>query len=295
MKLVEGLLRLAALGASAAAAPGGATLLRSQVAKAVPAPPPLPSPRLGLLGRIGAGGARRKRQPSPLGPPFFQGAEPVPGAAPWTQPKPGAVPWAPHYPAAMAATQGCHPKCSWTCGDADCDEVCEPVCAPPQCETACAPINPTTCTQRCEPPRCAIVCPSMHCEHGDCPQCKTVCGPPKCETVCADNCESKCSEPQCTWKCNPGQCEKPRCSLTCGGAKMCGFGSETGARPPPFGGGMKVVSKGLAAYDPAALGALPAATVGLPGGASPAPMPAMVPVPAPSPPAGVVVAAAAPA
>jgi hypothetical protein len=149
--------------------------------------------------------------------------------------------------------ESCHPKCWWTCGDADCDEVCDPVCAPPQCETACGSINLATCTQKCDPPKCAIVCPSMHCEHGDCPQCKTVCGPPKCETICSEQCESKCSEPQCSWKCTPGQCEKPRCSLTCGGAKMCDFNSQNGGRPP-WKDSMHVVSQGLAAFDPKTLG-----------------------------------------
>merc|ERR1719222_804142 len=138
----------------------------------------------------------------------------------------------------------CHPKCWWNCGSADRDEVCDPVCAPPQCETACSPLQAGSCRQVCDPPKCAIVCPGP-CAHGGCPNCKTICAPPKCTTQCAEQCESKGSDPQCTWKCNPGQCEKPRCSLTCGGAKMCGFGSETGSRPPPFEGGMRVVSKGL--------------------------------------------------
>mmetsp|Transcript_34929 Transcript_34929/g.108635 ORF Transcript_34929/g.108635 Transcript_34929/m.108635 type:complete len:304 (-) Transcript_34929:72-983(-) len=148
----------------------------------------------------------------------------------------------------------CHPRCSWSCGSVDCDEVCEPVCAPPQCETACSPINLATCSQKCDPPKCAIVCPAMHCEHGDCPKCKTVCGPPKCSTQCASMCESKCADPQCTWRCTPGQCEKPKCSLSCGGAKMCGLDGAN-AKPAPFGQGMFVLSKGLAAYDPAVLGA----------------------------------------
>jgi len=152
----------------------------------------------------------------------------------------------------------CHPKCSWSCGDADCDEVCDPVCAPPQCETACAPINLAACRQRCDPPKCAIVCPTSHCEHGGCPGCKTVCAPPKCSTECSEQCESKCSDPQCTWKCNPGKCEKPRCSLTCGGARACGLDGNLNARPPPFGSGMTVLAKGLAAVDPKTLSAFAA-------------------------------------
>lgn len=151
----------------------------------------------------------------------------------------------------------CHPKCTWSCGNADCDEVCDPVCAPPQCETACAPINLAACRQRCEPPKCAIVCPTSHCTHGGCPGCKTVCAPPKCTTECAEQCESKCSDPQCTWKCNPGKCEKPRCSLQCGGAQ-CGLDSNLNARPPPFGAGMTVLAKGLAAVDPRTLSAFAA-------------------------------------
>jgi len=149
----------------------------------------------------------------------------------------------------------CHPKCWWSCGNADCDEVCDPVCAPPQCETACSPITMATCRQKCEPPKCAIVCPGP-CAHGGCPNCKTICAPPKCTTQCAEQCESKCSDPQCTWKCNPGQCEKPRCSLQCGGAKVCGLDGNLNARPPPFTPGMTVLSKGLAATDPSALAAL---------------------------------------
>lgn len=148
---------------------------------------------------------------------------------------------------------GCHPKCWWSCGDADCDETCEPVCAPPQCETACAPINLLTCGQKCDPPKCAIVCPSMLCEHGDCPKCKTVCGPPVCRTACADPiCESQCADPVCSWKCNPGKCEQPKCSLSCGGAKMCGL-DNAGKRPPPFPSSMNVVAKSLAGFDPSVL------------------------------------------
>jgi len=152
----------------------------------------------------------------------------------------------------------CHPKCWWSCGTADCDEVCDPVCAPPQCETACSPINLAGCRQRCDPPKCAIVCPTSHCAHGGCPGCKTICAPPKCSTECAEQCESKCSDPQCTWKCNPGKCEKPRCSLQCGGAKECGLDGNLNARPPPFGSGMTVLSKGLAAVDPKTLAAFAA-------------------------------------
>lgn len=165
----------------------------------------------------------------------------------------------------------CHPKCTWNCGNAECDEVCDPVCAPPQCETACATINLAACRQRCDPPKCAIVCPTSHCAHGGCPACKTVCAPPKCTTECAEQCESKCSEPQCTWKCNPGQCEKPRCTLTCGGAKVCGLDGNLNARPPPFAEGMTVVAKALAATDPKSLSAF-AVKGGLPGsGAMPGP------------------------
>jgi len=173
----------------------------------------------------------------------------------------------------------CHPKCWWSCGNADCDEVCDPVCAPPQCETACAQINLAACRQRCEPPKCAIVCPTQHCEHGGCPGCKTICAPPKCTTECSEQCESKCSEPQCTWKCNPGQCEKPRCTLTCGGAKTCGLDGNLNARPPPFGAGMTVLAKGLAAVDPKSLSAF--AAKGAPKGAGKMPGPgAKAPAPA---------------
>jgi len=162
------------------------------------------------------------------------------------------------HPGVNQGSPDCHPKCWWTCGNADCDEVCDPVCAPPQCETACAPINLAGCRQRCDPPKCAIVCPTSHCAHGGCPGCKTICAPPKCNTECAEQCESKCSDPQCTWKCNPGKCEKPRCSLQCGGAKECGLDGNLNARPPPFGAGMTVLAKGLAAVDPKTLAAFAA-------------------------------------
>lgn len=152
----------------------------------------------------------------------------------------------------------CHPKCFWSCGNADCDETCDPVCAPPQCETACAQLNLLGCRQQCQPPKCAIVCPTQHCEHGGCPACKTICAPPKCTTECSEQCESKCSEPQCTWKCNPGKCEKPRCSLTCGGAQACGLDGNLNARPPPFREGMTVLAKGLASADPKSLAAFSA-------------------------------------
>jgi len=181
---------------------------------------------------------------------------------------------------AGGAAQGedCHPKCWWSCGNADCDETCDPVCAPPQCETACAQINLAACRQRCDPPKCAIVCPTQHCEHGGCPACKTVCAPPKCKTECSEQCESKCSDPQCTWKCNPGKCEKPRCTLTCGGAKACGLDGNLNARPPPFQEGMTVLAKGLASTDPKSLSAFAAkgaakgaAKMPGPGGKAPAP------------------------
>lgn len=146
----------------------------------------------------------------------------------------------------------CHPKCSWTCGTAACDETCDPVCAPPQCETACEPLNLATCQQKCDPPKCAIVCPTSHCEHGGCPGCKTICAPAKCKTQCGTSCESKCAEPQCTWKCNPGKCEKPRCSLTCGGAQACGLGNPN-AKPAPWTDDMTVLSKSLASADPKSL------------------------------------------
>eukprot|EP00747_Dinoflagellata_sp_TGD_P165286 gnl/TRDRNA2_/TRDRNA2_186364_c0_seq1.p1 gnl/TRDRNA2_/TRDRNA2_186364_c0~~gnl/TRDRNA2_/TRDRNA2_186364_c0_seq1.p1 ORF type:complete len:249 (-),score=41.29 gnl/TRDRNA2_/TRDRNA2_186364_c0_seq1:66-812(-) len=145
----------------------------------------------------------------------------------------------------------CHPKCWWSCGSQGCDEKCEPVCAPPQCETACAPINLATCAQKCEPPKCAVVCPTIMCEHGKCPGCKTICGPPKCETVCAEQCESKCNDPQCTWKCKPDdKCEKPKCGIRCESPKICSFDGSVGARPPPFAEGMNVIAKGMAALDP---------------------------------------------
>jgi len=187
---------------------------------------------------------------------------------------------------------GCHPKCMWSCGNADCDEVCEPVCAPPRCETACPPINLATCSQKCEPPKCAIVCPSMHCEHGDCPKCMTICNPAKCTTSCSDEqCESKCAEPQCTWKCNPAKCEQPKCSLKCGGAHMCGLDGDLNARPAAFRPGMTVVSKGLAGYDPTALTAQPHT----PMSQQMPTMPLAVPAPAPSPPFLAAAPAAAPA
>lgn len=177
---------------------------------------------------------------------------------------------------------GCHPTCWWNCGTADCDEVCNPVCAPPQCETACAPINLATCNQQCAPPNCAIVCPQQSCSHGDCPQCQTVCAPPNCSTVCAEQCESKCNQPSCSWSCslNETACSKPRCTLKCGGAKMCAFDKSISRRPPPFEHGMQVLSAGLAAFDPATLtgsgpppAAAPAAApgaAGLPMGQGPA-------------------------
>mmetsp|Transcript_90379 Transcript_90379/g.170402 ORF Transcript_90379/g.170402 Transcript_90379/m.170402 type:complete len:274 (+) Transcript_90379:85-906(+) len=164
----------------------------------------------------------------------------------------------------------CHPKCWWSCGTADCDEVCDPVCAPPQCETACETPNFASCHQTCDPPKCAIVCPTSHCAHGGCPKCKTVCAPPKCRTECAEQCESKCTEPQCTWKCNPGKCDQPKCKLTCGGAQMCNFDKDLNARPPPFSNGMTVLAKGLAGMDPSALTAMAAQSPNE-GAAAPAP------------------------
>lgn len=177
----------------------------------------------------------------------------APAVLPAAPPQPSVYALPQQQPQGLMSGDDCHPKCWWTCGNADCDETCDPVCAPPQCETACAAINLATCRQKCDPPKCAIVCPTQHCEHGGCPACKTVCAPPKCTTQCSEQCESKCSEPQCTWKCNPGKCEKPRCSLKCGGAKACGLDGNLNARPPPFSTGMTVLSKGLAATDPKVL------------------------------------------
>lgn len=206
-----------------------------------------------------------ERQPSALPPAFFRNPGGYPGSSYQAQ-------RGPTNTGPVQQAGGCHPKCAWTCGTASCDESCDPVCAPPQCETACPPINAATCRHRCEPPKCAIVCPSMHCEHGDCPQCKTVCGPPKCETICAEECESKCAEPQCSWKCQPGKCDQPKCTLTCGGASVCGFDKEVNAKPE-FKSGMHTMSAGLAAFDPSTLGVgIPAS--GAPVGAAPPQAPA---------------------
>lgn len=148
------------------------------------------------------------------------------------------------------APEGCHPKCWWSCGSAECDEVCEPVCSPPKCQTACRPIVPDKCTQKCEPPQCAVVCPSKHCEGGDCPKCKTICGEPKCELHCHQECMNTCADPDCTWKCKPKDCAKPKCQLQCGakGAGCLHFQNINAKPITPAGA--TVVSKGLASLDP---------------------------------------------
>jgi len=211
-----------------------------------------------------------RRQPQP--PSWFH--NPMSGAQLGGGMAPGAG------PGAGGEALGCHPRCWWTCGTANCDESCDPVCSPPQCQTACGPINVATCRQQCEPPRCAIVCPSNHCEHGDCPTCKTVCAPPRCATKCSENCESKCAEPQCSWKCTPGKCDKPKCSLTCGGAKMCNFEKDV-ATKPKFDPGMTTISANSAAFDPKVLGVAGAPMAGAPapGPAGAGPVVAFAPAP----------------
>lgn len=211
-----------------------------------------------------------RRQPSALTPSFFRNQPIVnPPAAYGNN---GAT-----APNGAKDADNCHPKCWWSCGNADCDEVCDPVCAPPQCETACGPLNLATCRQQCDPPKCAIVCPSQHCEHGDCPACHTVCAPAKCETICAEQCDSKCAEPQCSWKCDPGKCDKPSCTLTCGGAKMCNYDKSVNSKPG-FKAGMHTVSAGLAAYDPATLGVavMPEITPAAPAPAPAQPIPTLI-------------------
>lgn len=146
----------------------------------------------------------------------------------------------------------CHPACRWSCGGNSCDQTCEPVCAPPQCETACSPITLASCHQVCDPPICAVVCPVSHCEHRHCPRCKTICAPAKCRTECNEHCESKCQDPQCTWKCEAVECPHPACSLQCDGPKQCDADASI-AEPAHFAQGMDVLSKGLAGMDPAAV------------------------------------------
>jgi len=143
--------------------------------------------------------------------------------------------------------RGCHPKCMWSCGGAQCDETCSPVCAPPKCETKCGTLDIKTCERSCDPPKCAVVCPTVQCEHAECPKCKTVCAPPVCSTDCAENCESVCADPVCSWNCKPSaSCAQPTCALDCNAAKVCNLNADVNARPsPPLKNG-QVVSQSLA-------------------------------------------------
>lgn len=150
----------------------------------------------------------------------------------------------------QSPTETCHPKCSWTCQTTSCDQVCEPICAPPVCETGCAPVNTATCKQVCEPPDCAVICPTHHCEHGNCPACKTVCGPARCETHCADNCESRCRAPHCDWKCQAAACPQPQCEMSCDEPACQTPDVDT---QPALPSDMTVLSKKLAGLDPAQL------------------------------------------
>lgn len=151
-------------------------------------------------------------------------------------------------PVPKQAPVGCHPKCTWTCGKTECDQVCSPVCAPPKCETKCGMLDIGTCDRSCEPPKCAVVCPTVQCEHEACPKCKTVCAPPNCTTNCAENCDSTCADPQCHWTCKPTpSCQQPKCALDCSNEKVCNINADVNARPtiPRMNGG-KVLSRSLA-------------------------------------------------
>jgi len=192
--------------------------------------------------------------------------------------------------------KGCHPKCMWSCGKTECDQVCTPVCAPPKCVTKCGALDIGSCNQMCDPPKCVVVCPTVQCEHAECPKCKTVCAPPVCHTDCAENCDSQCADPTCSWTCKPSaECVKPQCALDCTNEKVCNLNADVNARPSPplLGDGSQIVSQSLAyilpqpgplangqgplfmpgAFAPNATG--PAAAAAQPGAASsPSPPPA---------------------
>mmetsp|Transcript_138156 Transcript_138156/g.257790 ORF Transcript_138156/g.257790 Transcript_138156/m.257790 type:complete len:280 (+) Transcript_138156:130-969(+) len=152
----------------------------------------------------------------------------------------------------------CEPRCLYTCGTKECDQVCEPMCAPPQCETVCTK-SADKCETRCGPPRCAVVCPSTSCRGGNCPKCRTVCSPPACTTECTDDCKSVCSKPSCTWSCHVGKCPKPDCKMNCVGTRRCrsGLPPPRSAMKVPRPANSKVVSEGVASLDPTVLATPP--------------------------------------
>lgn len=168
-------------------------------------------------------------------------------------------PYAPDAQAKPQVDTGiCEPRCLYSCGTKECDQVCEPLCAPPQCETVCMK-SADKCETRCGPPKCAVVCPSSKCLGGNCPKCRTVCSPPACTTECTDDCHSVCSKPSCTWKCHAGQCPKPSCKMSCVGTRRCrsGLPPLKSEKKVPRAAGSTVVSEGVASLDPTVLATPP--------------------------------------
>jgi len=113
----------------------------------------------------------------------------------------------------------CTPKCSWTCGKRECDQVCAPKCNPAVCSTRCKGFNTDSCQMKCQQPQCQVICPKHGCPKGDCAACRTECGKPVCQMECKkeeQDCHQVCAQPLCKWECSkPQVCPEPDCKLTC--------------------------------------------------------------------------------
>jgi len=113
----------------------------------------------------------------------------------------------------------CTPKCTWTCGKRECDQVCAPKCNPAVCSTRCKGFNTDTCKMKCQQPQCQVICPKNGCPKGNCAACRTECGKPVCQMECLKEeqpCHQVCAQPLCTWECSkPQVCPLPDCKLTC--------------------------------------------------------------------------------
>lgn len=126
--------------------------------------------------------------------------------------------------------KGCHPKCSYTCEQEECEATCQPmVHAGPLCQTRCPAIGDarTNCRQECNEPDCVVICPEEKRVKFPRPECMTVCNAPKCKAFCdvPEGCHSVCAEPKYEWKCkDPKTCAQPKCTLTCDGAVTCPMG-----------------------------------------------------------------------
>mmetsp|Transcript_59296 Transcript_59296/g.129868 ORF Transcript_59296/g.129868 Transcript_59296/m.129868 type:complete len:437 (+) Transcript_59296:139-1449(+) len=133
--------------------------------------------------------------------------------------------------ATESMTEGCMPKCGWSCGTPNCNQACKPRCNQPVCQTRCKKPDLNDCRVTCAAEQqCSVVCPpeaeTPVCREGEqCtdPKCETQCSRPKgCAIQCGAGmdalCHNACAPPKCEWDCKKpeeSECPKPECKMVC--------------------------------------------------------------------------------